>query len=299
MLEFDAVAKSFGDKRVLRELSLVVKPGELYGFCGANGAGKTTAMRIALGVLTADSGDVRWQGRPVDADSRRRFGYMPEERGLYAKMTPRDQLVFFAGLSGVAPATARRRADEWIERLGVVLGPKDMLEKLSLGNQQKIQLIASLIHDPDVLVLDEPFSGLDPVAVDAMAEVLLEFARKGVPTLFSSHQLDLVERLCDRVGIIRDGALVAEGTVDHLRRSAGNGQLEIALSGAPDDWAASVPGVRVVATTGAKVTLEVEDGVPAQRILAAAQELGRLEHFGRRDPALADIFRESVAGSAR
>lgn len=299
MLEFDSVAKSFGDKRVLRELSLVVKPGELYGFCGANGAGKTTAMRIALGVLTADSGDVRWQGRPVDADSRRRFGYMPEERGLYAKMTPRDQLVFFAGLSGVAPATARRRADEWIERLGVVLGPKDMLEKLSLGNQQKVQLIASLIHDPDVLVLDEPFSGLDPVAVDAMAEVLLEFARKGVPTLFSSHQLDLVERLCDRVGIIRDGALVAEGTVDHLRRSAGNGQLEIALSDAPDDWAASVPGVRVVATTGAKVTLDVEDGVPAQRILAAAQELGRLEHFGRRDPALADIFRESVAGSAR
>jgi ABC-2 type transport system ATP-binding protein len=221
VLEFDGVSKNFGAKRVLRSLTFDVRPGEVFGFCGANGAGKTTAMRIALGVYTADAGAVRLDGVPVDAVSRRSIGYMPEERGLYAKMRPRDQLVYFARLSGVDPGTAARRADEWLERLDVVMDRKDPLERLSLGNQQKVQLIVALIHDPRVLVLDEPFSGLDPVAVDAMAEVLAEFARRDVPVLFSSHQLDLVERLCDRVGIISSGAMVAVGPVAELRGAAG------------------------------------------------------------------------------
>ncbi|MEV4293597.1 ABC transporter ATP-binding protein [Microbispora rosea] len=294
MLEFDGLIKSFSDKRVLRGLSFTVRPGELFGFCGANGSGKTTAMRIALGVLTADGGRVCWNGREMDAGIRRRIGYMPEERGLYGKMRPRDQLVYFAKLSGIRPDVAARRADEWIERLGVRMGPKDPLERLSLGNQQRIQLIAALIADPDVLILDEPFSGLDPVATDAMAGALTEFSRRGVPVLFSSHQLDLVERLCDTVGIIRDGALVAQGTVTELRRATDRRQLEIALAGAPEHWARTLPGVEVVAERGTRATLRLRPETDPRELLAAAQSLGDLEYFGWHEASLADIFREAM-----
>ncbi|MGW1745057.1 ABC transporter ATP-binding protein [Streptomyces sp. NPDC002092] len=294
MLSFDAVSKGFGGRRVLDALSFEVRPGELFGFCGANGAGKTTAMRIALGVLAADSGSVRWGSAAVDAHSRRRFGYMPEERGLYAKMTPLDQLVYFGRLSGLGVKEARERAARWIERLGVVAGPRDPLEKLSLGNQQKVQLIAALIHDPVVLVLDEPFSGLDPVAVDAMADVLLERAREGVPVVFSSHQLELVERLCDRVGILRDGRLVAEGTVEELRRAAGPGRVRITVRDVPPLWARGLTGARVLAERDGVTTLELESDRAAQDVLAAAQTVGRVEHFGRHETGLGDIFREAV-----
>ncbi|MFD3699856.1 ABC transporter ATP-binding protein [Streptomyces sp. NPDC058646] len=293
MLEFDALTKAFGDKQVLRGLSFQVRPGELYGFCGANGAGKTTAMRIALGMLAADTGEVRFEGRPVDSTSRRLIGYMPEERGLYGKMRPRDQLVYFARLSGMGAREAKAHADEWIERLGVKMGPKDVLDKLSLGNQQKVQLIAALIHRPGVLILDEPFSGLDPVASDAMAQALTEFTRDGVPVVFSSHQLDLVERLCDRVGIVRDGALVAEGTVEELRGSTTR-RLEIALEGAPAGWASAVAGARVVEARHDRYTLDVEEQVSVREILSAAQAHGDIVHFAWREPSLTEIFREAV-----
>ncbi|WP_073951088.1 ABC transporter ATP-binding protein [Streptomyces kebangsaanensis] len=294
MLSFDGVRKSFGGRRVLDDLTFDVRPGELFGFCGANGAGKTTAMRIALGVVGADAGAVRWNGAEVDAHSRRLFGYMPEERGLYAKMTPLDQLVYFARLSGVRPREARRRAAEWIERLGVVAGPKDHVEKLSLGNQQKVQLIAALIHDPAVLVLDEPFSGLDPVAVDAMAGVLLQCAREGVPVVFSSHQLELVERLCHRVGILRGGRLVAEGTVSELRRAAGPSRVRISVRDVSPAWARSLTGTRVLAEEDGLTVLELESDRAAQDVLATAQAAGRVEFFGRQEAGLGDIFREAV-----
>ncbi|BEL11099.1 ATP-binding cassette domain-containing protein [Actinoplanes sichuanensis] len=294
MLNFDRVVKSFGPKRVLNELTLAVRPGELYGFCGANGAGKTTAMRIALGVHPADSGTVTIDGRPIDAGLRAQIGYMPEERGLYAKMRPVDQLVYLAKLSGVRPAEASRRAAEWIERLGVVMAPKDPLEKLSLGNQQKVQLIAALIAEPRVLVLDEPFSGLDPVAVDAMADVLLEQARNGIPVLFSSHQLDLVDRLCDRIGIIRGGRIVAEGTVGELRAKVSGRLLQISLQGAEAGWPESVPGVRRVDDHDGLVSFELTDGTDPDDVLDAVRRMGRIEHFGWRNPSLSDIFREAV-----
>ena len=296
MLEFDAVSKRFGHKQVLHELTFAVRPGELFGFCGANGAGKTTAMRIAVGVLAADGGTVRWAGKPLDERSRRRIGYMPEERGLYAKVRPRDQLAYFAMLSGLPRGVALRRAGEWLERLGVAAGPKDPLERLSLGNQQRVQLAAALIHEPDVLILDEPFSGLDPLAVDTMAGVLKELARGGVPVLFSSHQLDLVERLCDRVGIIKAGRLVAEGTVAELRRRAAGRtrQLRVALAGAPNGWAGRLPGARVVGEQGRVVTLEVDPSVPVGEVLAAAQAAGELEYFSWQEATLAEIFREAM-----
>jgi len=217
MLEIDRLHKRFGQRQALSGVSLTVAPGEVYGFVGANGAGKTTTMRIVMGAAEADSGVVRWRGKPVDLAIRRTIGYMPEERGLYPRMKVRAQLRYFARLHGIGNDAAA--ADEWIERLNLEQYADDDVIKLSLGNQQRVQLATALVHNPDLLVLDEPFSGLDPVAVDIMSEVLLERARTGNSVVFSSHQLDLVERLCDRVGIIRDGVMVQQGTVTELREA--------------------------------------------------------------------------------
>jgi ABC-2 type transport system ATP-binding protein len=206
VLEIDAVSKRYGEVVALRDMSFDVRAGELFGFVGSNGAGKTTTMRIALGVLSADSGEVRWNGRTVDLDTRRRIGYMPEERGLYPRMRVLDQLVYLAELHGMSTNEAHTSAENWIARLGLRDRRTDEVQRLSLGNQQRVQLAAALVHEPDVLVLDEPFSGLDPVAVDVMSQVLREKASAGVPVVFSSHQLDLVERLCDRVGIVSAGS---------------------------------------------------------------------------------------------
>ncbi len=217
VLEIDRVSKRYGDVVALQELSLQVRGGELFGFVGSNGAGKTTAMRILLGVLSADSGQVRWRGAPITFETRRRIGYLPEERGLYPKMRVGEQLVYLAELHGMNARAARQAAGHWIDRLGLGDRRRDEVQKLSLGNQQRVQLAAALVYDPEVLVLDEPFSGLDPVAVDLMAKVLRESADRGVPVLFSSHQLELVERLCDRVGIIAGGRMVACGTTAELQ----------------------------------------------------------------------------------
>ncbi|MEJ7719867.1 MAG: ABC transporter permease [Ilumatobacteraceae bacterium] len=232
-LELLSLSKRYGDVTALDSLSLDVPAGELFGLVGSNGAGKTTAMRIALGVLSADSGEVRWQGAAITPDVRRRTGYMPEERGLYPRMKVGEQLVYFAQLHGMNRADATRAAEQWTDRLGVAARRDDDVQKLSLGNQQRVQLAAALVHQPDLLVLDEPFSGLDPVAVDVMSTVLREQCDRSVPVVFSSHQLDLVERLCDRVGIVRDGRLVALGTVDELR-TGDTMRLEVQAPAAPD-----------------------------------------------------------------
>jgi len=294
MLEVDGLTKRYGTKLALSDLSFSVRPGEVYGFVGANGAGKTTAMRIMLGVLAADSGVVRWQGKPVTFETRRRFGYMPEERGLYPKMRVTEHLVYLARLHGLDRATATRSADALTERLGVADRRNDAIEKLSLGNQQRVQLAAALVHDPEVLVLDEPFSGLDPVGVDALAGVLLERARRGVPVVFSSHQLDLVERLCDSVGIINAGRMVATGTVEDLRAQEGRRQLLVIVRDAPAGWVAVIPGVTVVSERRGELVLELADGVDDQEVLAAAARAGRVEHFSWRQPTLTELFREAV-----
>ena len=295
MLQVDGLTKRYGTTLALSELSFSVRPGEVYGFVGANGAGKTTAMRIMLGVLAADSGVVRWRGQQVTFETRRRFGYMPEERGLYPKMRVTEHLVYLARLHGLDRAVAARSADELTERLGVAERRNDAIEKLSLGNQQRVQLAAALVHDPEVLVLDEPFSGLDPVGVDALAGVLLERARRGVPVVFSSHQLDLVERLCDSVGIINAGRMVATGTVDDLRAQEGRRQLLVIVRDAPAGWAGTIPGVTVVSERRGELVLELADAADDQEVLAAASRAGRVEHFSWRQPTLTELFREAVA----
>ena len=218
-LELIDLRRNYGTTVALDGLSFTVGAGQMMGFVGPNGAGKTTAMRIVLGVLEPNSGEVLWNGRPVDRDARRRFGYMPEERGLYPKMKVRDQLVYLARLHGVTIPDAQDSADKLIGRLGLSERADDRVETLSLGNQQRVQLAAALIHEPEVLVLDEPFSGLDPVGVDVLADVLKGEAARGVPVVFSSHQLELVERLCDEYVLIDEGRSVASGRVIDLEMS--------------------------------------------------------------------------------
>ncbi len=292
-LQIDHLSKRYGDIVALDDLAFDVHAGEIFGFVGSNGAGKTTAMRIILGVLSADAGEVRWAGRRVDLASRRRFGYMPEERGLYPKMKVGEQLVYFARLHGMPGAHARSAAERWAERLGVIGRWGDELQKLSLGNQQRVQLAAALVHNPAVLVLDEPFSGLDPVAVDVMSAVLAERAAQGVPVIFSSHQLDLVQRLCHRVGIVASGRIVALGGVDELREQA-EGRLMVTAPKAPSGWAAGLPGVRVVGEENRTATLSLAPGADDQAVLAAALATGPVTQFAWRRPDLTELFRHVV-----
>ena len=296
-LEFDSVSKRYGDLVALDAASFEVRAGELFGFVGSNGAGKTTAMRIALGVLAADSGEVRFDSAPVTHETRTRIGYMPEERGLYPKMKVLDQLVYLARLHGMSTNDAHRGAENWISRLGLAERRRDEIQKLSLGNQQRVQLAAALVHEPAVLVLDEPFSGLDPIAVDVMTEVLREQAARGVPVVFSSHQLDLVERICDRVGIIRSGQMVAVGSVAELTAHAAV-QLAVTAPEAPHGWAHNVPGVRVISENGSGTVVELGADTDDQKVLAAALATGPVTEFSRRRRTLAELFRSAVTETA-
>jgi len=294
VLEIDHVSKRYGEVVALQDMTFDVKPGELFGFVGSNGAGKTTTMRIALGVLAADAGEVRWNGQRVTLDTRRRIGYMPEERGLYPKMKVGEQLAYLGELHGMSKAEAVAAAGEWMERLGVAGRRDDAVQKLSLGNQQRVQLAAALLHDPEVLVLDEPFSGLDPVAVDVMSEVLREKCTGGVPVVFSSHQLDLVERICDRVGIVRSGQMVACGSVDDLRAGA-PAQLFVHAPAAHLGWADGLPGVRCAEYRGdGRTLLTMTPGADEQPVLQAALATGPVREFSQRRPTLTELFREVV-----
>ncbi len=295
MLELTGLRRTFGPVVALDDVSFTVPEGQIVGFVGPNGAGKTTAMRIALGVLTPDAGVVRWRGAPVDARVRRRFGYMPEERRLYPKMRVLDQLVYLARLHGVARSDARARASETLDVLGVGDRGNDRVEALSLGNQQRVQLAAALVHEPDLLVLDEPFSGLDPVGVDVLSGVLRRQATNhGVPVVFSSHQLDLVERLCDSVVLIDDGRIVAQGTIEELRAKRERRLLLVEVRGSGDGWYGSIPGVELSETRPEGDVLELADDVDEQRVLDVARATGDVVRFAPVRPSLAELFREVV-----
>lgn len=295
-LELQSLSRSFGSVQALKDLSLTVNEGEIYGFVGSNGAGKTTAMRIVLGVLSADSGRVTFGDKPLDLAARTRVGYMPEERGLYPKMKVGPQLTYLAELHGMSRNEARSAMEHWTEILGVADRRDDDVQKLSLGNQQRVQLAAALVHNPALLVLDEPFSGLDPIAVDVMSAVLREQVRAGVPVIFSSHQLDLVERLCDRVGIIQAGTLVAQGTIDELRTTESSRFL-IRVDGVQDpNWARRIAGVTILEQEGGTLIVECprENLEIEQALLAGATSAGVLREFSPVRPHLADLFRGVV-----
>jgi ABC-2 type transport system ATP-binding protein len=292
VLELKGLTRRYGDLVALDDLSFTVAEGQLFGFVGPNGAGKTTAMRIILGVLEPDAGEVRWRGRRMTDEIRKRLGYLPEERGLYPKMRVRDQLEYFARLHGLSAGDAASAAGYWIERLGVADRAGDRVEQLSLGNQQRVQLAAALVHNPEVLVLDEPFSGLDPVGVDVLAEVLAERAADGIPVIFSSHQLELVERLCEAVAIINRGRLVASGPVEELRATGGERRYQVEVADAATDWVSGLDGVTVLEKHNGRVVVAVEGD--EQRVLDAARAAGRVTLFSAVQPTLAQLFRQAV-----
>jgi ABC-2 type transport system ATP-binding protein len=293
VLQVGELIKNYGTTRALAGVSLTVHPGEMVGFVGANGAGKSTAMRIVMGLVAADSGTVEWEGRRVTFAERQRFGYMPEERGLYPKLRPVEQVDYFGRLRGLPAGRARASAEQLVAEMAVVAAPRDMVQALSLGNQQRVQLAAALVSDPELLILDEPFSGLDPLGVDTMAGVLATRRAGGVGVLFSSHQLELVERLCDRVVIIRGGVVVADGTLAELRARGARQELEITVDAPQDGWLP--PGPRLLGRDGSTRVLTLSRPEDDQQVLAAASSVGRVERFGWREPSLTELYREAVS----
>jgi ABC-2 type transport system ATP-binding protein len=294
-LELRGLTRRFGSVLALDDLSFDVPSGQVIGFLGPNGAGKTTTMRAVFALTNLDAGAILWEGRPVDEASRHRFGYMPEERGLYPNMKVGDQIEYLGRLHGLSMPDARRAAAEWLERLGVASRADDKVESLSHGNQQRVQLAAALVHDPDLLILDEPLAGLDPVGIDDIGAVLVERARAGRGVIFSSHQLDQVEDLCESVTIIDHGRLVAAGRVDDLATS-GPERLVVRVEGDRDGaWAAALPGARVSEIRGGEVRLVLEPGVDSRTVLAAASAAGRVTEFTFERRRLSEVFREAVA----
>jgi len=293
-LHLEGITKSYGTRTVLDGIRFDVAPARLTGFVGGNGAGKTTTMRIILGVLAADAGTVTLGGSPVTTADRRRFGYMPEERGLYPKMKVLEQVVYLARLHGFGKADATTRAAALLEELGLGDRLADSIESLSLGNQQRAQIAAALVHDPEVLILDEPFSGLDPLAVDVVAEVLQSRAAQGVSILFSSHQLDVVERLCDDLIIIAGGTIRAAGSREQLR--AQHSTLRYRLDSAGDaGWLRAEPGVQVIDFEGGSALFDVDTTDTAQRVLRDAVARGGVTGFTPQHPSLAQIFKEVIS----
>ncbi|WP_280679855.1 ATP-binding cassette domain-containing protein [Cryobacterium sp. CG_9.6] len=293
MLDIKGISKRYGSKPVLTDVSFTVGNGRLTGFVGANGAGKTTTMRIILGVLTPDTGTVLIDGVAVTNSDRRRFGYMPEERGLYPKMKVGEQLVYLARLHGLSTASARANTRSLLEQLGLAERAGDLVQALSLGNQQRAQIAAALVHDPEFLVLDEPFSGLDPLAVEAVTTVLTDYAATGAPVLFSSHQLDIVERLCDDLVIIADGQIRANGSREALREQFSSPVFEIRLPG-DSVWIGTVPGITLVEREAGFAIFHAETDAASQLVLRHALERGPVESFSQQSPSLASIFKEVV-----
>jgi len=293
MLELTGITKSYGGRRVLDDVGFTVSPGRLTGFVGGNGAGKTTTMRIILGVLAKDAGTVTLDGVPVTSGDRRRFGYMPEERGLYPKMKVLEHIVYLARLHGFSKADATTRGTALLEELGLGERLGDNVETLSLGNQQRAQIAAALVHDPQVLILDEPFSGLDPLAVDVVAGVLQARAAQGTAVLFSSHQLDVVERLCDDLVIIAGGTIRAAGPRDALRAAHSTRRFELVSAG-DAGWLREEPGVTVLEFDGGYALFDADSDDTVQTVLRRAVAAGDVASFAPRHPSLAQIFKEVI-----
>jgi len=293
LLEVHNVTRSYGSRAVLKDVSFAVRGGRMTGFVGSNGAGKTTTMRVILGVLAPDSGSVTLDGSPLGEGDRTRFGYMPEERGLYPKMKVAEQLVYLGRLHGMSTEQAKASADSLLERLGLTERADTLVEALSLGNQQRAQIAAALVHEPEVLVLDEPFSGLDPLAVEVVLAVLKDRADAGVPVLFSSHQLDIVERLCDDLVVIADGEIRASGSREHLRSEHAKDRYELQVDG-DAGWLRSETGVEVLEFAAGYALFEVDSPATAQRVLKSALAKSPVQRFSPAQPSLATIFKEVI-----
>ncbi|MGA3029357.1 MAG: ATP-binding cassette domain-containing protein [Candidatus Limnocylindrales bacterium] len=295
-LLIDSISKRFGDVQALDDVSLEIQPCEVFGFLGANGAGKTTAMRVVLDILRPDSGRISWNGTVNTELPRETWGYLPEERGLYAKMNVLEQLAFFAKLHGVKPHLAEREARDWLERFRIPEYADRRAEQLSKGNQQKVQFIAAILHDPQVLLMDEPFTGLDPINVAILKEAFLEMKNRGKTLIFSTHQMETVEELCESIAILDRGRVVVGGSVRDVRRSTGRQMVRVAVEGDPEvRWLGTLDGVTVTRHGQDYVEAEVSPGYDPGTVLAEALARNcQVRHFEIADPSLEAIFIERV-----
>jgi ABC-2 type transport system ATP-binding protein len=317
----DSVSKRFGATVALDGASFRVRAGEVFGFLGSNGAGKTTMMRIILGLLRPDRGSITWGGHATATLPRSTWGYLPEERGLYPRMTVRDELLFFAGLQGVPEAHAGRRVDAWLERLQIAEHAGRRVDELSKGNQQKVQFIAAVAHEPDVYLLDEPFSGLDPLNAAILREAILELRDRGHVVIFSTHHMATAESLCTALAIVDRGRVVLGGTLRDLKRGSGRKVVRVTLDGAttagpgapdaeagvlpgsgerdPAAWLRSLPGVGAVRAQADVYEVDLERGASPNVVLGGAIEHGRVvTRFEVGEPSLEEIFVEHVGRPA-
>jgi ABC-2 type transport system ATP-binding protein len=295
MLDVVDVSKRYGQVTALDHCTFSAQPKRLVGLLGPNGAGKTTVMRCLLGLVRPDSGTLRWCGKPIGERTWRRFGYMPEERGLYPTMGVLEQVVHFARLSGMDKRAANRSARDVLARVGVADLSDRRVEQLSHGNQQRVQLAVALVHEPDVLVLDEPFAGLDPLGVDTLGEVLRSLAADGAALLFSSHQLDLVQHLCEDVITMDHGRVVLSGALERLQADSGRRHVDIVFATAPmPGWHAELAGTRVDDIDRRHIRLTLGDDTELAAVLHAAQATGPLIRFDFEPPSLEEMFREAV-----
>jgi ABC-2 type transport system ATP-binding protein len=301
-LELDAVSKSFGGFRAVDSLGLKAEPGRILGFLGPNGAGKTTSLRMALGLIEPDAGSIRVLGSADVRKVRDRIGFLPEERGLYRRMTPLSAISFFAGLKGVPASTARRRAMQMLEEQGLAESARRQIRHLSKGMAQKVQLLSALAHDPDLVILDEPFSGLDPVNQQALEALVLALARRGASVVFSTHVMQHAERLCDEVVLIARGRKVFDGSVADAKSAA---PRILVLEGDMTEAAvAGLPGVVTVTrealdSGGSRFTATLATGAPAQAPLQAAFARGLgVTRFELKEPSLHEAFIVLTGGGA-
>ena len=295
-LWIEGITKRYGDVLAVDDFSLHVPRGALIGFLGPNGAGKTTTMRAVVGMVRLDAGRVAWQGGEIDDAVRTRIGYMPQDRGVYPRMKVREQVIYFGRLAGLSKAEAAERTDVWLERLGLQDRADSLVQELSGGNQQRVQLAVSLVHQPELLILDEPFAGLDPVAAEAMRAIIAERAEQGASVLFSSHQLDLVEGLCEQVVIIAGGRRVASGAIDELRAASPTRRLRVR-------WSAPVTGWRplqgsIVSTTANGALVELPPGADLSAGIAHALAAGPVSEVAVEPPELGEVFAELVGAAA-
>lgn len=291
------LTKQFRDVTAVDDLSFTVTEGSLFGFLGPNGAGKTTTMRVVLGILRADAGQVTWKGRPFNKLGSGFFGYLPEERGLYPKMRVDEHLEFLGRINGLGKIKARSETARWIERFDLGELRHKRIEELSKGNQQKVQTIGTMLHDPELLILDEPFSGLDPVNTALLKEVLLESHSRGKTIIFSSHRMDQVEEICGDIALINKGRLVLSGNLRQIKRSMGRQILRISLEGAQDFWL-KIPGLELLTTRADYMEFRLNDQVDPHLVLQVAMAAGQVVRFELVEPSLDQIFVEKVGVGA-
>ena len=295
------ISKSFGTFQAIQDLSMEVREGAMFGFLGANGAGKTTTMRMILDIIRPDSGQITWNGNDVREVPRRSWGYLPEERGLYPKMMVEEQLLFLARLHGMSKQDAKKELDEWFERFQINANRKKKIEELSKGNQQKIQFLAAIIHNPTILIMDEPFSGLDPVNANVLKEAFLEMHQRGKTIIFSTHQLEQVEEMCEDVVIINKGQTVVQGSVRDVKRQHGRNVIRLKLDNDPEAlWLDTLEGIQVTKRRQDYIEMQIQAHLnPNVIVEAALQHGGNITRFELAEPSLTDIFIETIGRIAQ